>query len=383
MHKSARMNSDSSEILFTGGEGLSCHQFIRAIRERALEAEKQRDNQWIADYASIRFDGEALKWFESLEDDVQSDWQLLRRAIISRYSEPTYEESTPNQPASGLKASISTLASKDKDECRKFVRSIRMRAQIEGKINDPRWMCETAYAYFDGDALEWHASLPVDVKNDWHRLERALLIDFPRQVSTSLTPARVHIDNWWSSIYASVEMRSLRSREQWLERARERRRLYFETGDKSMPCWLLADNQEEIPDNAIETGGGPTEDARYSARAWHEDEGLIVGQVGRSWKGAQLPWDGKRIFKAPPFEVLIGNPAQFHWVTIPDCQPASRKVPGHKPFNAVEAGFETKRNGQATLVGQIWYDNLWRAGKTHTNGWTYISYDQQEVSQRP
>lgn len=69
---------------------MTCHQFIRAIREHALEAEKQQDDRWVADYASIRFDGEALKWFESLDDEIQIDWKLLRRAILARYSEPTH-----------------------------------------------------------------------------------------------------------------------------------------------------------------------------------------------------------------------------------------------------------------------------------------------------
>lgn len=86
-----------ADICFTGTDGLTCHQFIRAIREHSLEVEKQRDDQWIADYASIRFDGEALKWFESLDDDTQTDWKLLRRAILTRYSEPPYVDTTQEQ----------------------------------------------------------------------------------------------------------------------------------------------------------------------------------------------------------------------------------------------------------------------------------------------
>ncbi|KAG8930522.1 hypothetical protein FRC00_001096, partial [Tulasnella sp. 408] len=87
MHDSSKMSTEA------GVEGLSCHHFVRAVREQALAAGKQRDDQWMADYASVRFDGEALKWFESLEDEAQSDWKLLRRAILTRYAEPVYEES--------------------------------------------------------------------------------------------------------------------------------------------------------------------------------------------------------------------------------------------------------------------------------------------------
>ncbi|KAG8900601.1 hypothetical protein FRC00_012112 [Tulasnella sp. 408] len=92
------MSTESDTIVFTGVEGLSCHQFIRAVREQALAAGKQRDDQWIADYASIRFDGEALKWFESLEDETQSDWKLLRRAVLARYAEAVNEDSTGKRP---------------------------------------------------------------------------------------------------------------------------------------------------------------------------------------------------------------------------------------------------------------------------------------------
>ena len=51
----------------------------------------------MADHASIRFDGEALKWFESLEDETQTDWKRLRRALLARYAEPAYEEVAPSQ----------------------------------------------------------------------------------------------------------------------------------------------------------------------------------------------------------------------------------------------------------------------------------------------
>ncbi|KAG8910517.1 hypothetical protein FRC01_006288 [Tulasnella sp. 417] len=86
--------SSEDDIGITGIDGLACHQFIRAIREHALEAEKQQDNRWVADYASIRFDGEALK---CLDDETQADWKLLRRALLARYSEPTYYDTIQEQ----------------------------------------------------------------------------------------------------------------------------------------------------------------------------------------------------------------------------------------------------------------------------------------------
>ncbi|KAG8938731.1 hypothetical protein FRC04_007828 [Tulasnella sp. 424] len=151
------MNSDASRLLlsklvtsaclivefvFTGSEGFTCHQFIRAIREQALNAGKQRDNQWMLDYASVRFDGEALEWFEALEDEIQNDWTLLRRAILARYSVSPGGESV-NRPQ-GLQETrnspVFTFTGKDKDECAAFVREIRLKAFADGKEADPDWM---------------------------------------------------------------------------------------------------------------------------------------------------------------------------------------------------------------------------------------------------
>ncbi|KIO30114.1 hypothetical protein M407DRAFT_158324 [Tulasnella calospora MUT 4182] len=43
---------------------------------------KQRDNAWIADFAALCFAGDALRWYETLDDDVQLDWSKLRRAVL-------------------------------------------------------------------------------------------------------------------------------------------------------------------------------------------------------------------------------------------------------------------------------------------------------------
>lgn len=64
---------------------------MRVVRERALESERLSNDEWMASYASIRLEGEALKWFESLDDETQTNWKLLRRAILSRYAEPVNE----------------------------------------------------------------------------------------------------------------------------------------------------------------------------------------------------------------------------------------------------------------------------------------------------
>lgn len=52
-----------------------------------FKAGKLRDNDWIVDFASTCFSGPALRWFESLDTQVQEDWKLLREpeALLLKY----------------------------------------------------------------------------------------------------------------------------------------------------------------------------------------------------------------------------------------------------------------------------------------------------------
>lgn len=43
------------------------------------------------DMAALCFSGPALKWFESLDDESQRDWRLLRQAMLRQYAEPSYQ----------------------------------------------------------------------------------------------------------------------------------------------------------------------------------------------------------------------------------------------------------------------------------------------------
>ncbi|KAG8945547.1 hypothetical protein FRC04_000681 [Tulasnella sp. 424] len=310
--------SVTSDIVFTGSDGLSCHEFIRAIREQALKSEKQTDNRWMADDASIRFGGDALKWFENLEDEVQTNWRLLRRAILSHYSEPAYAETIDSQSAQQGSSGL-VFTGRNKAESRLFVREIRLRAAAEGKEKDSDWMVRLAYPCFAGDALEWHASLPADVRNDWERLERAILVNYPLPPTLAISPARIRIDNWFSAVPPSRSLQAIRSQADWLAQARERRRI----------------------------GGFKM---RKMARKRREN-------------GASLPLGGKAIQNVEPFEVLVGDPSDFQWISIPE-KPKSGRGIRHRPFMGVDAGFDGFHT--ASLVFQIRQDFGWHLGKAHT-----------------
>lgn len=53
---------------------------------------KERDNIWIAHYASSCFGGSALRWFEGLDDEVQEDWKKLRKAMLDKWPEDKKDE---------------------------------------------------------------------------------------------------------------------------------------------------------------------------------------------------------------------------------------------------------------------------------------------------
>ncbi|KAG9047684.1 casein kinase I [Tulasnella sp. UAMH 9824] len=188
---------------------------------------------------------------------------------------PSAERITPETLKDERSAFVFT--GKDKEECRAFIREIRFRASEEGKDNDSSWMLRLAFPCFAGHALEWHASLPEDIKTSWHRLEKAVLIDYPLAPPQATSPARVFVEKWWTEVPPSASLQRIDSREDWLCQAEERRRRYHEVKYNSAPCWLLVETEKDIPDVALVTGFERTGEPLYSARAWMEGQGLIVG----------------------------------------------------------------------------------------------------------
>lgn len=59
--------------------------FIRSVRKTALSRGREGDNTWIAHYAVACFAGAALRWLEGLDEDLQTDWRRLRKAMLQRW----------------------------------------------------------------------------------------------------------------------------------------------------------------------------------------------------------------------------------------------------------------------------------------------------------
>lgn len=67
----------------------------------------------------------------------------------------------------------------DWEECDDFVAAVRARALWEGKQRDPAWIADFAAPLFSRTALSWHCRLPQDVRQDWFKLEIALIDRWP------------------------------------------------------------------------------------------------------------------------------------------------------------------------------------------------------------
>lgn len=63
----------------------------------------------------------------------------------------------------------------DWEECNGFIRALRFRALWEGKQRDPAWIADFAAPHFSHQALAWHCRLPQDVRQDWFKLEAAMI----------------------------------------------------------------------------------------------------------------------------------------------------------------------------------------------------------------
>ncbi|KAG8967187.1 hypothetical protein FRC05_002262 [Tulasnella sp. 425] len=72
-------------VSFRGQDGNEAEEFIQAVRKAAFDVNKDRDDEWMARFASACMSGTALRWYESLDDDVQESWKRLKQAILVRY----------------------------------------------------------------------------------------------------------------------------------------------------------------------------------------------------------------------------------------------------------------------------------------------------------
>jgi len=75
-----------SDLIFRGGDGDECDEFVLAVNQWAFENDKDEDDRWVARLASSCLAGDAMRFYDTLDEEVQKSWRLLRRALFTRYS---------------------------------------------------------------------------------------------------------------------------------------------------------------------------------------------------------------------------------------------------------------------------------------------------------
>ena len=82
------MSQVCEDTVFTGLEGPNVAQFVRIARVNALQQDRSKDDEWIAQWTAADLDGPAFFWYEGLSEDIQESWKLLRRELLIRWAAP-------------------------------------------------------------------------------------------------------------------------------------------------------------------------------------------------------------------------------------------------------------------------------------------------------
>ncbi|KAG8921476.1 hypothetical protein FRC01_000231, partial [Tulasnella sp. 417] len=81
---------------FYGKSGEEAEEFVHTVRQRARDAGKQRDNDWIITFVSDCFVGDALRWHVSLDPNIQDNWKMLQAAIFVQWPREGGMDFTPH-----------------------------------------------------------------------------------------------------------------------------------------------------------------------------------------------------------------------------------------------------------------------------------------------
>lgn len=144
---------------FRGEDSEECHKFISAVLKYAYAQGKQRDDEWVADFAATCFKGEALRWWTGVGPQTQESWKLLRHSMSRKYR-PSFH-------------------GRSGEEAETFVHLVYDRALDAGKQRDNQWLADFVLACFKGGALRWFSSLDPTIQNDWRLLQEAIFKEYP------------------------------------------------------------------------------------------------------------------------------------------------------------------------------------------------------------
>ncbi|KAG9029366.1 hypothetical protein FRB95_005373 [Tulasnella sp. JGI-2019a] len=76
---------DVDWLSFSGEQSENLRTFIQGVHKFAFAHGRQSDGVWMADYVYGCLSDDALKWFDSLDAEVQRDWSKLKPAMIEKF----------------------------------------------------------------------------------------------------------------------------------------------------------------------------------------------------------------------------------------------------------------------------------------------------------
>lgn len=133
------------------------------------------------------------------------------------------------------------------------------------------------------DTMEssWEEEPPVPypgvVQHHHHHFHHHIGFYLPPPPPLVQPPARIFVSKWGRMPASGPIMPQ--SRDAWLTEARFRRAAYSQSFALPSLRWVLVEEGEPIPDDAIETGIEASGEPLYSIRAWHNG-GLHLGKGG-------------------------------------------------------------------------------------------------------
>ncbi|KAG9039731.1 hypothetical protein FRB95_007158 [Tulasnella sp. JGI-2019a] len=75
-------------ITFDGQGSEDVTVFLQSVKRVALVQGRQRDDDWMVDYAEASLTGDALRWFSDLDEGTLRSWRTVRNAFLKRFTTP-------------------------------------------------------------------------------------------------------------------------------------------------------------------------------------------------------------------------------------------------------------------------------------------------------
>jgi len=87
----------ADDLTFYGIDGDECERFVAAVNKWAFEGDKDKDDEWVARFATSCIAGSAVRFYGTLDEDIQRSWRKLRLALLANYSalDPTIPRPAP------------------------------------------------------------------------------------------------------------------------------------------------------------------------------------------------------------------------------------------------------------------------------------------------